>query len=67
MVQTKARQEAVGRTYVGEQLRHIAMPLGGIGTGQVAIGGDGGFRQWQLFNEANHLAFVPDSFFAIRT
>ncbi|MDQ3539376.1 MAG: non-lysosomal glucosylceramidase, partial [Chloroflexota bacterium] len=28
---------------------------------------DGGLRQWQLFNQANHLAFVPDSFFAIRT
>lgn len=67
MVQTRTRQQMIGRTYVGEHLRHIAMPLGGIGTGQVAIGGDGGLRQWQLFNQANHLAFVPDSFFAIRT
>jgi len=59
-------QAAPGRTYRGEQLRNIAMPLGGIGTGQVALGGDGGLRQWQLFNQSNHLAFVPDSFFAIR-
>jgi uncharacterized protein (DUF608 family) len=55
-----------GRTYSGENLRAIAMPLGGIGTGQVALGGDGGLRQWQLFNQSNHLAFIPDSFFAIR-
>lgn len=55
-----------GRTYRNDELRAIAMPLGGIGTGQVALGGDGGLRQWQLFNQSYHLAFVPDSFFAIR-
>ncbi len=55
-----------GRTYSGEQLRAIALPLGGLATGQVALGGDGGLRQWQLMNQSNHLAFVPDSFFAIR-
>jgi len=68
MVQTEPRgKESLGRTYRGEQLRAIAMPLGGIGTGQVALGGDGGLRQWQLINQSNHLAFVPDSFFALRT
>ncbi len=70
MVQAETRREhptREGRPYTGEQLRAIAMPLGGIGTGQVALGGDGGLRQWQLSNQSNHLAFVPDSFFAIRT
>ncbi len=52
--------------YRGARLRHVAMPLGGIGAGQVAICGDGGLRQWQLFNQVNHQGFVPDSFFAIR-
>jgi non-lysosomal glucosylceramidase len=42
------------------------MPLGGIGTGQVSICGDGGLRQWQIFNQVNHLGFVPDTFFALR-
>jgi uncharacterized protein (DUF608 family) len=42
------------------------MPLGGIGTGSVALCGDGSLRQWQLNNNVNHLAFVPHSFFAIR-
>jgi len=67
MVQAETRQADIGRTYRGEQLRAIAMPLGGIGTGQVALGGDGGLRQWQLANQSNHLAFVPDSFFVLRT
>src|SRR5258708_40061121 len=52
--------------YRGENLRAVAMPLGGIGTGTVALCGDGSLRQWQLCNNVNHLAFVPHSFFAIR-
>ena len=54
-----------GRIWRGAALRHVAMPLGGIGTGQVALCGDGSLRQWELFNQPNHLGFVPDSFFAI--
>ena len=52
--------------YSGNRLRHLAVPMGGIGTGQVALGGDGGLRQWQLHNAINHQGFVPDSFFALR-
>lgn len=55
-----------GRTFRGAALRHIAMPLGGIGTGQVSLCGDGALRQWEIVNHANHLAAVPDSFFAVR-
>ena len=65
MVDTDVRSVA-GRTYRNDELRAIAMPLGGIGTGQVALCGDGGLRQWQIFNQSHHLAFVPDSFFVIR-
>ncbi len=42
------------------------MPLGGLGCGSVALCGDGGLRQWQIFNNINHLAHVPHSFFALR-
>lgn len=51
--------------YEGERLRAISFPLGGIGAGQVALCGDGGLRQWQLFNNINHNAHVPLSFFAV--
>ena len=52
--------------YTGQALRCVAMPLGGIGTGSVALCGDGSLRQWQIFNQANHEAFLPHSFFAVR-
>ncbi len=52
--------------YAGPTARHVAMPLGGLGAGQIALGADGGLRQWQIVNQINHLGFVPDSFFAIR-
>jgi uncharacterized protein (DUF608 family) len=41
------------------------MPLGGIGTGSIALCGDGSLRQWQIHNQVNHLACVPHSFFAV--
>ncbi len=46
--------------------RFVAMPLGGIGTGSVSLGADGGLRQWQLHNIGNHRGDLPGSFFAVR-
>ena len=34
------------RQYTGDARRAVAFPLGGIGTGHVALGGDGALRQW---------------------
>jgi uncharacterized protein (DUF608 family) len=51
--------------YRGEALRAVAMPLGGLGTGTIALAGDGSLRQWQIHNQVNHLACVPHSFFAV--
>lgn len=45
---------------------HVAMPLGGIGTGNVSLCADGALRQWQLHNIGNHRGDLPGSFFAIR-
>ena len=53
------------RVYVGEALRGVAMSMGGIGAGQIALCGDGSLRQWQMVNYANHMAYVPDGFFAV--
>ena len=52
-------------TYRGGALRAVTLPLGGIGTGSVALAGDGGLRQWQIVNNVNHDAHVPDSIFGI--
>jgi uncharacterized protein (DUF608 family) len=52
--------------YTADARRAVAFPLGGLGTGQVALCGDGALRQWQLSGVPNHQAFLPDSFFALR-
>ncbi len=58
---------ATGVRYTGEHLRAVAMPLGGIGAGNVSLCGDGGLRQWQLFNQTDHEGYLPHTFFALRT
>lgn len=37
-----------------------------LGGGSIAIAGDGGLRQWQINNKVNHIAHVPNSFFAMK-
>jgi non-lysosomal glucosylceramidase len=38
------------RTFSGRQLAMIAFPLGGIGTGNISLGGRGQLRDWEIFN-----------------
>jgi uncharacterized protein (DUF608 family) len=38
------------RTYAGRHLEMIALPLGGIGTGSISLGGRGQLRDWEIFN-----------------
>jgi non-lysosomal glucosylceramidase len=54
------------QTFAGDRRRAVALPLGGIGTGNLALGGTGALKQWQLHNQGNHLGFAPQSFFALR-
>jgi uncharacterized protein (DUF608 family) len=63
---TQAPARASAREYLGSASPHVAMPLGGVGAGHIAIGADGGLRQWQIHNQIDHTGFVPHSFFAIR-
>jgi non-lysosomal glucosylceramidase len=53
------------RPYTGDQLREVAFPLGGIGTGTVALGGRGQLRDWEIFNRPAKGTSLPFSFFAL--
>ncbi len=53
------------KRYDGRNLRRIAMPLGGIGTGTVALGGRGDLRDWEVANRPAK-GFTPEGcFFAL--
>ena len=46
----EASEWPVLRTYEGEHLRRVKMPLGGIGTGTFSLAGNGGLVDWEIFN-----------------
>ncbi|MCG8320801.1 MAG: non-lysosomal glucosylceramidase [Cytophagales bacterium] len=46
------------KTYKDKYLDEVAMPLGGIGTGTVSIGGRGDLRDWELMNRGA-LGYLP--------
>ncbi len=49
------------RTFMGRNLKMIAFPLGGIGTGTVSLGGRGQLRDWEIFNrpdKGNELSYA---------
>lgn len=48
--QENKQEWPVLKTYTGEYLSEVAMPLGGIGTGTVSIGGRGNLRDWEIGN-----------------
>jgi non-lysosomal glucosylceramidase len=53
------------RTYEQDSLARIALPLGGIGTGTISLGGRGDLRDWEITNRPGK-GFAPDpGFFAI--
>ena len=65
------------KTYKGDYASRVAMPLGGIGTGTVSIGGRGDLKDWEIVNQGA-LGWKPvfnsfrgairvAPFFAIRT
>ena len=49
------------RTFTGRNLKMIAFPLGGIGTGTISLGGRGRLRDWEIFNrpdKGNELSYA---------
>jgi non-lysosomal glucosylceramidase len=55
------------RTFSGAALQQVAFPLGGIGTGTVALGGRGDLRDWEIFNRPAFGTRLPFTFFALWT
>ncbi|HSW00276.1 MAG TPA: GH116 family glycosyl-hydrolase [Sedimentisphaerales bacterium] len=53
-----AAEWPVLKEYDQEHLARIAMPLGGIGTGTVSLGGRGDLRDWEIMNRPAK-GFVP--------
>jgi uncharacterized protein (DUF608 family) len=43
-----------------------AIPLGGLGCGTIELGGDGGWHEWQIFNNFATPAAVPEALLAAR-
>jgi uncharacterized protein (DUF608 family) len=56
-------EEAV---YQGENLEAIEFPIGAFGGGHLILDGTGKLKHWKIFNNQN-LAYIPHSFFAVRT
>lgn len=47
--------------YEGDELREIAFPLGGLGTGCVSLSGRGALVDWEVFNRPKG-SFLPYTF-----
>ncbi|SDR48449.1 GH116 family glycosyl-hydrolase [Pseudovibrio sp. Tun.PSC04-5.I4] len=58
--------DKTGFVYTNENTRHIAFPLGGIGTGGFALTGSGRLVDWSIRNRSNLLSFNGISNFAIK-
>ncbi|MCS6831580.1 MAG: non-lysosomal glucosylceramidase, partial [bacterium] len=53
------------RIYRGRQLDQIAFPLGGIGTGSIALGGWGQLRDFEIFNRPHKGLMFDYTFFTL--
>ncbi len=53
-------------TYEGRRLDRVALPLGGIGTGTVSLGGRGDLRDWEIVNRPAKGLSPDHTFFALR-
>ncbi|RPA67850.1 hypothetical protein EF405_12835 [Cyclobacteriaceae bacterium YHN15] len=46
------------KTYEDKYLKEVSMPLGGIGTGTISLGGGGVLRDWEIMNRGA-LGYIP--------
>lgn len=52
--------------YVGDRLKEISFPLGGIGTGCIGLNGSGRLVDWEIFNRPSKGSVNGRSHFAVR-
>lgn len=50
------------RVYRGDDLRYLAMPVGGVAAGQLYLRGDGTLSCWQLFNQQYFSGYGRDNY-----
>ena len=62
---TRTTRWPVLAEYDQQHLGRIALPLGGIGTGTVSLGGRGDLRDWEIVNRPAKGFVPPTSFFAL--
>ncbi|MBI1783857.1 hypothetical protein HYR69_01820, partial [Candidatus Sumerlaeota bacterium] len=60
-----ANDKIIWREFVEPFLPQIAFPLGGIGTGNVFLGGRGDLRDWEIANSSDKGRRLANTFFAI--
>lgn len=54
------------KSYTGDDLRKISMPVGGIGTGNIGLGGNGGLVNWEIMNRPSFKKSPDVNAFLIR-
>ncbi len=52
--------------YRGDKRNEISFPIGGIGSGCIGLGGDGRFREWEIFNRPNKNTMLGFSHVAVK-
>lgn len=55
----------MGNVYTGPQLQSLRVPIGGIGTGNILVGGRGNIAHVEIFNRPDRQRRLEKTFFAI--